>query len=98
DDGGKVLRRHIRGADDQPASNPVQLNERQRRDKLVPGGDKNGASGELWRSAAETRAIGKAVDTNAGRAAVQEALWTLRRVTQPVSNRRHGVQRRVHKI
>ena len=57
DDGGKMLGRQVRRADDQPAGNSVQLDERQRRGELIPSGDENRPSGELRHSAAEARAV-----------------------------------------
>ncbi len=97
DHGGTMLGRQVRWADDEAAGHSVQLDERERRGKLIPGGDENGPLGQLRHAAAEPRAAEMVAERNAGRGTPQEALRALRRVTQPVANRRHGTGRRVHR-
>ena len=52
---------------------------------------------DVFEVAAEARAVETVAEVNAGRGTPQEALRALRRVTQPVSNRRHAIRRRVHR-
>jgi len=64
-------------ANDESTRNPVQLDQRQCRDKLILGCDENRPARELRETTAKTRAAQKIAQRNAGGGTPQEAAQTV---------------------
>ncbi len=96
-DGRKMFGRQVGRAHDQPARDAVELDECERRSELIASGNQHRSSCELHRAVTDARAVEKVAETDAGRGTPEEAPPAGWRVTQAVSNRRHGTGRRGHR-
>ena len=88
---GKVVRRHVRRADDEAMRNPVQLDQRQGRRKLIPSGDEDRPARQFPEPAAQARAETEVAQRNARVRAPQKAARRVGGATQRVSTCPHVI-------
>ena len=94
DHGREMLARKIRRAENHPARDAVELDQRQCGGELVAGEDEHARAVERGEVATEARAVHEIRERNAGAARVEKALAAVRRLVQeraqrPCVTRRH---------
>ena len=94
DDRAHVLGREVGCAEDEPARDPVQLDKRHRRGKLIGREDEHRPTREFPPATPEAGTAQQIGQTHAGGSAPEVAGRTVRSATESFPNRRHGISPR----